>query len=109
MDECFSMITGSGQMPALAAKELQDASFVVIPGPVSAERLPQFAAAYDKAMDSRSGADLKIARTTTRMYDFVNQSAECVCASPRGPSFASPSAKPPIARSAATIAGISAE
>ncbi|SRR6266851_2177811 len=76
MDEWFSMISAGRQLPALSAKELRDAGFVVIPGPVSAERLPQFAAAYDAAMDSGNGADVKVARTTTRMYDFVNRSAE---------------------------------
>jgi hypothetical protein len=76
MDEWFSMISGGRQFPALAAKELQDAGFVVIPGPVARERLAQFAAAYDATMDSGNGADVKVARTTTRMYDFVNQGAE---------------------------------
>ncbi len=76
MDEWFSMISAGRQLPAFAAKELQDAGFVVIPGPVSAERLPRFAAAYDAAMLSENGADLKVASTTTRVYDFVNRSAE---------------------------------
>ena len=76
MDEWFSMISAGSQFRLLAAKELRDAGFVVIPGPVSAERLPQFAAAYDAAMDSGSGADVKLARTATRMYDFVNRGAE---------------------------------
>ena len=71
MDEWFSMmISAGGQLPALAAKELRDAGLVVIPGPVAAERLPQF------AIRSGNGADMKVARTTTRMYDFVNLSAE---------------------------------
>jgi Phytanoyl-CoA dioxygenase (PhyH) len=76
MDEWFSMISGGRQFPALAAKELQDAGFVVIPGPVAPERLAQFAAAYDATMDSGNGPDVKVARTTTRMYDFVNRGAE---------------------------------
>jgi hypothetical protein len=62
--------------PALAAKELRDAGFVVILGPVSAERLQRFAAAYDAAMQSGNEADVKVARTTTRLYDFVNRGAE---------------------------------
>ena len=47
MDEWFSMISGGRQF-----------------------------AAYDATMDSGNGADVKVARTTTRMYDFVNQGAE---------------------------------
>jgi hypothetical protein len=43
---------------------------------VPAERLPRFAAAYDAAMQSGNEADLKVASTTRRMYDFVNRGAE---------------------------------
>ncbi len=76
MDKWFNMISAGTHFPRLAAKELQDAGFVVIPGPVSAERLPQFAAAYDATMNFGNEADLKIGRTTTRMFDFVNRGAE---------------------------------
>ena len=42
---------GAGRgLPAAAAEELHDSGFVVIPGPVAGDRLPQFARAYDSAV-----------------------------------------------------------
>ena len=76
MDEWFDRISAGGQLPAFAARELEDAGFVVIPGPVPTERLTQFAAAYDAAMQAGNEEDLKVASTTTRLYDFVNRRAE---------------------------------
>jgi hypothetical protein len=76
MDEWFSTISAGCQLPAIAAEDLRNAGFVVIPGPVAPERLGRFAAAYDVAMESGDAADVKHARTTARMYDFVNRGAE---------------------------------
>lgn len=76
MEDWFRMIRAGGQLSAAAANELREAGFVVISGPVAPERLRRVAAAYDAAMDSGSAADVKVARTTTRMYDFVNRSPE---------------------------------
>jgi ectoine hydroxylase-related dioxygenase (phytanoyl-CoA dioxygenase family) len=50
--------------------------FVVIPGPVPAGRMPQLAAAYDAAMATATGDDIRVGSTTTRVSDFVNRGAE---------------------------------
>jgi hypothetical protein len=76
MDDWFSMISAGCQLSAGAADELRDVGFVNIPGPVATNRLAQFATAYDAAMNSGNAADLKVASTTTRMYDFVNRGGE---------------------------------
>jgi hypothetical protein len=76
MDDHFSEIGAGCQLPAATAQELRDRGFVVIPGPVPPERLARFAATYDTAMASGNAADLKVASTTTRLYDFVNRSSE---------------------------------
>ena len=60
-----------------AVQELQDAGFVIIPGPVALEGLPELAEAYDLAMSSAASGDISIGSTTTRVHDFVN----------RGPAF----------------------
>ena len=76
VDEWFSKIGQGCQLPAIAAEKLRSAGFIVIPGPVAPERLARFVAAYDAAMDSGEAADVKVARATTRMYDFVNRGSE---------------------------------
>jgi ectoine hydroxylase-related dioxygenase (phytanoyl-CoA dioxygenase family) len=75
-DQWFNAIREGCQLPAAATEELRNVGFVVIPGPVAPKRLTRFAAAYDAAMNSGDAADVNVGRTTTRMYDFVNRSAE---------------------------------
>lgn len=55
---------------------LQQHGFAVIPGPVPAERMRRLADAYDAAMATASGDDIKIGSTTTRVSDLVNRGAE---------------------------------
>lgn len=76
MDAWLSMIGSGCELPPDAAEELQNAGFTIIPGPVAIGRLAGFAAAYDAAMVSGNADDLKVASTTTRLYDFVNRSVE---------------------------------
>jgi len=76
MDDHFSEIGAGCQLPAATAQDLRERGFVVIRGPVPPERLARFAAAYDTAMDSGDATDLRVASTTTRLYDFVNRSSE---------------------------------
>ncbi|HSU58166.1 MAG TPA: alpha/beta hydrolase [Bryobacteraceae bacterium] len=64
------------EFPASAAEELQHAGFTIIPGPIAVDLLAGFAAAYDAAMASGDAPDLKVASTTTRLYDFVNRGVE---------------------------------
>jgi ectoine hydroxylase-related dioxygenase (phytanoyl-CoA dioxygenase family) len=48
----------------------------VLPGPVPAAQLEQFARAYDAAAASADSEDVGIGRTTIRVSDFVNRGAE---------------------------------
>ncbi len=77
MDDWFSEIAFGGALSASSLQKLQDAGFVVIPGPVALEGLPELAEAYDMAMSSAASGDISIGSTTTRVHDFVN----------RGPAF----------------------
>ncbi|MEP7271692.1 MAG: phytanoyl-CoA dioxygenase family protein [Acidobacteriota bacterium] len=72
-----SVIAADRVLSADATEELRDVGFIVIPGPVSPDRLSQFAEAYDSAVASASPADVRIGSSTTRVTDFVN----------RGPAF----------------------
>jgi hypothetical protein len=77
VDKHFETITSGRALPSDTARQLMESGFVIIPGPIPAQRIPDLAAAYDKVMSSGSGSDFKIASTTTRMHDMVN----------RGPAF----------------------
>jgi len=50
MDDWFSIIDARCEMSEGAVQDLREVGFVVIPGPVALNRLPQFAAAYDSAV-----------------------------------------------------------
>jgi len=63
-------------LPAAAALELQERCFVVIPGPVSPERMERLADAYDTVMATTTSDDVKVGSTTTRVNDFVNRGVE---------------------------------
>jgi Phytanoyl-CoA dioxygenase (PhyH) len=76
MDEWFSVIAARCVLSAGALQELREVGFVVIPGPVAAERLAQLAAAYDAAMFCAAAADVAIGSSTTRVHDFVNRGPE---------------------------------
>jgi Phytanoyl-CoA dioxygenase (PhyH) len=75
-DDWFSKIGAGCELPAVAAEKLRTEGFVVVRGPVAPERLAQLAVAYDMAMDTGEAPNVKVGRTTTRVYDFVNRSAE---------------------------------
>ena len=53
--------------------DLNDAGFVVIPGPIPSEQLRYVADEYDRALASASGDDIHVGSTTTRVNDFVNR------------------------------------
>ena len=76
MDDWFSVISAGCELPAVAVQTLHDVGFVVIPGPVSPDRLAQLAAAYDSAVASANSDDLSVGSTTTRVHDFVNRGPE---------------------------------
>jgi ectoine hydroxylase-related dioxygenase (phytanoyl-CoA dioxygenase family) len=59
-----------------AASELQERGFVVIPGPVPCDRMELLVNAYNDAVASATGDDIRIGSTSTRVNDFVNRGAE---------------------------------
>jgi ectoine hydroxylase-related dioxygenase (phytanoyl-CoA dioxygenase family) len=58
-----------------AASALDERGFVVIPGPAP-DRLERLIRAYDVAVASATGDDLRIGSTSTRVSDFVNRGSE---------------------------------
>jgi hypothetical protein len=75
MNDWFEAISASSALPAVAAQELQQRGFTVVPDAVPHARLVRLSRAYDAAMSS-AGSDAKIGSTTTRLGDFVNRGEE---------------------------------
>ena len=76
MHDWFSEIDAGRELPADAVRNLRDAGFVVIPGPLAPCGLAQLAAAYDSAVASANSEDLSVGSTTTRVHDLVNRDQE---------------------------------
>ena len=75
MDRWFCMIKEGG-LPADAAGALTDMGYLVMPGPVPPEALPDLITAYDREMVAAAGtSDHKVGSTTTRLFDLVNRGA----------------------------------
>jgi Phytanoyl-CoA dioxygenase (PhyH) len=72
----FSVIAAQTELPASARQELRDAGFVIMSGPVPADRLQQLADAFDAAVERADAADVRVGSTTTRVSDFVNRGPE---------------------------------
>ncbi len=52
---------------------LLDAGFVVVPGPVPADRLASLADSYDAVVRDAAASDVHVGSTTTRVSDLVNR------------------------------------
>ena len=76
-------------------RELLHLGFVIIPGPLSAERLAQLAAAYDAAVGDAAPPDLRIGSTTTRVRGLEH----------RGDTFVELSRYPPVLDACAHVIG----
>src|SRR6185295_17395252 len=76
MNDWLEAISASGALSTDAAEELEHRGFTVIRDVVPPSRLERLRHAYDAAMSSASGAELKIGSTTTRLGDFINQGEE---------------------------------
>jgi len=61
MDDWFSVIAAGCELPASAARELDEVGFVVVPGPVAPPQLSRLAAVYDAAVSAAAPADLIVA------------------------------------------------
>ena len=76
MDDCFSTLAGGSELAPDRARELHEHGFVVLPGPVPVGQMDRLARAYDAAVASAAGDDVRTGSTTTRVTDFVNRGAE---------------------------------
>ena len=73
MHDWFSVISKICELSAKVVQDLNDIGFVVIPGSIKSDDLPQLAEAYDSAVSSASSDDIRIGSSTTRVTDFVNR------------------------------------
>ncbi|HEX6732019.1 MAG TPA: phytanoyl-CoA dioxygenase family protein [Pyrinomonadaceae bacterium] len=76
MDDWYNVLNARSGLSASTLQELNDAGFVVIPGPSPADQMPQFADAYDLAVASAATGDISVGSSTTRVNDFVNRGPE---------------------------------
>jgi hypothetical protein len=76
MDDWFDALADSNALPPNAACALSERGFVVLPGLVPTEQMERLAHAYDDAVASATGDDVKTGSTTTRVNDFVNRGAD---------------------------------
>jgi ectoine hydroxylase-related dioxygenase (phytanoyl-CoA dioxygenase family) len=76
MDDWFSVIAAGCELPDSAVRELDEAGFVVVSGPVAPAQLSRLAAVYDAAVSAADPADVGSGRTTTRVWDFVNRAPD---------------------------------
>jgi len=76
MLDWFSTLAAGNELPVDATSKLQERGFVVLPGPVRSDRMELLADAYNAAVDSAPGDDIKIGSTSTKVIDFVNRGAE---------------------------------
>lgn len=76
MDDWFSEIDKASALSAGAIQDLREVGFVVIPGPLTADRLAQLGAACDSAVAGATADELAVGSSTTRINDFVNRGPE---------------------------------
>jgi hypothetical protein len=76
LNNWFDAISATRALPADAAQELHHLGFTIIRDAVPRAGLQRLSHAYDAAMSSATGADMKIGTTTTRLGDFLNRGEE---------------------------------
>lgn len=72
----LSAMMGEFELSGETCRELDEAGFTVIAGPVPFESIAGLAAAYDAAVKSASPDDVSVGSSTTRVNDFVNRGSE---------------------------------
>jgi ectoine hydroxylase-related dioxygenase (phytanoyl-CoA dioxygenase family) len=75
VDKYLQQICSGNMLSGEAVRQLAEAGFAMIPGPLSGDRFNQLATTYDELMAAASGPDFKIASTTTRMSDLLSYSS----------------------------------
>lgn len=93
VDAHYRAIAAS-HLPPDAARQLLDVGYVVIPGPIAPHDVPRLQDAYDRAVATADGADVRNS-SSTRVTDFVN----------RGPEFDSIYVYPPLLAACCLIIG----
>jgi hypothetical protein len=76
VDDQLRELAAGAELPPDSARELDERGFVVLPGPVPPGQMGDLARAYDAAVESAAGDDVKVGSTTTRVGDFVNRGPE---------------------------------
>ena len=76
MDDRFNTLAAIRELSSDQAREFHEHGFVVLPAVVPSEGMARLARAYDDAVASTDGEDVRAGSTTTRVTDFVNRGAE---------------------------------
>ena len=76
MLDWFRTLAEGSALSVDAASELQERGFTVIHGALPARRMEPLSEAYNTAVASAAGDDIRIGSTSTRVSDFVNRGAE---------------------------------
>jgi hypothetical protein len=76
MDDWFSVLSATRELPPDATRELHEHGFVVLPGPVPSGRMEWLSRAYDEAAASAVMDDVHVGSTTTRVNDYVNRGVQ---------------------------------
>jgi ectoine hydroxylase-related dioxygenase (phytanoyl-CoA dioxygenase family) len=95
MDDWVNIVAAGCELSASSVQKLDEAGFVVVPGPMAPSNVSRLAAAYDAAVSAADPADVARGRTTTRVSDFVN----------RGPEFDDLYVYPPILEACCRLIG----
>lgn len=70
-----NLLAADMQLPLVAATELQERGFTIVPGPELPGGHNQYSIAFDKAAIEADPSDVSV-RSSTRINDFVNRGAE---------------------------------
>ena len=75
MNAWHRLILAEATLPSVAARQLGERGFVVVPGPAIPGSWAGLSRAYDRAVALADPADVSI-RSSTRVHDFVNRGPE---------------------------------
>jgi hypothetical protein len=95
MPDWFQTLAAGNALSTQAADELQARGFVVLPEVIPPGRLEPLRNAYDEAVESTTGSDIRVGSTSTRVTDFVN----------RGPEFDEVYLYPPMLEACGLVIG----
>jgi hypothetical protein len=76
MHDVYDALAAGTELSSVAARELHERGFVVLPGPVESVEMERVAEVYDAMVASASSHDVHTGSTTTRVNDFVNRGTE---------------------------------